>query len=81
MDCVAYELALEWLDKQQSQHFKTPSERLNARRRTIELHEARYPEEQSADGTLHPGNGRDAFYAVLASYPKHYGNSAGRDIP
>jgi hypothetical protein len=69
MDCVAYELAQEWLE--QSKHFHTKKECRDARRQTTELHNARYPKRRS-EGDLHTGNGRDIFYAVLDSYGKRY---------
>jgi hypothetical protein len=69
MDCVAYELAQEWLEH--SKHFHTKKECREARRQTTELHNARYPKRLS-EGDLHPGNGRDIFHAVLDSYGKRY---------
>jgi hypothetical protein len=74
MDCVAYELALEWLKRQHGKHFKTLKERIEARDQIIELHKARYPKRASVEGALHPGNGRDIFYAVVGSYGNRYDN-------
>ena len=72
MDCVAFQLALEWLDKGHGKHFNTKDECIDAERQIRELHDARYPKKTAEKGALLPGDGRDIFSSVLNSYGDKY---------